>query len=153
MFRASIPLERVLRFEDFLRSVGYFGIALWTVLYTLYPSAIVANEVQPWIQWLWLGVSLVGALMAALGCILKIDIKLELPGLLFMLVGPLLYFGTNSYRAFTNTLVDDGTQPAGLVPLVVYALIPVLLLLPRVFKLYSDVLTSRARQAELGGPK
>lgn len=143
MFRARIPLERRLRFDDFLRSLGYIGIGLWALLYSLNPSEIVQNQVQTWVQFLWLGVCFVGAFLATLGCVLKIDIKLELPGILFMLMGPLLYFGTNVYRVFEITTTDQ--EPVqGLIPLVVYALLPVLLLLPRIFSLYSDVLTSRA---------
>lgn len=152
MFRAKIPLEQRLRFEDFLRSLGYIALAVWAVLYSLYPSAIVNENVQPWVQYLWMGVSIAGALLAVLGCILKIDIKLELPGILFMLVGPLLYFATTSYRAFTRA-VEGLEQPAGLVPLIVYSLLPVLLLLPRIFSMYSDALSSRNIGEDQGGTK
>lgn len=152
MFKVNIPLERKLRYGDFLRSVGYIGLALWAVLYVLHPSPIVEYSVQPWVQTLWLGVAFVGAIMAALGCVLKIDIKLELPGILFMLVGPLLYFVTNIYLLAAPGTQDD-TRIASLLPLVVYAVLPVLFILPRVFDLYTDVLTSRARQTEPGRPK
>lgn len=142
MFTAKIPLERQLRVEDFLRSLGYLGLALWTVLYALHPSEIVNVEVQPWVQWLWLGISFLGAILAAIGCMTKIDIKLEFPGILFMIVGPLLYFIVNTYRVFTIAAAEQ-EHPAGLIALVVYALVPVLLLLPRIFRLYTDALTSR----------
>jgi len=72
----------------------------------------------------------------------KIDIKLEFPGILFMIVGPLLYFIVNTYRVFTIAAAEQ-EHPAGLIALVVYALVPVLLLLPRIFRLYTDALTSR----------
>lgn len=142
MFTAKIPLDRRLRVEDFLRSLGYLGLALWAVLYSLHPSEIVNVEVQPWVQILWLGISFTGAILAAVGCITKIDIKLELPGILFMMVGPLLYFIVNTWRVFTIS-AEGGEHPAGLIALVVYALVPVLLLLPRVFRLYADALSSR----------
>lgn len=147
MFRARIPLERRLRFDDFLRSLGYIAIACWAVLYQLDPSAIVSDQVQPWVQILWLGICFFGAVLASLGCILKIDIKLELPGLLFMMVGPLLYFGATIYRVYAISLAE-GIQPPGLIPLLIYSILPVILLLPRAFNLYSDVLMSRARSAE-----
>lgn len=142
MFTAKIPLDRRLRVEDFLRSVGYLGLALWTVLYAIHPSEIVDVEVQPWVQWLWLGISFTGAILAAVGCMTKIDIKLELPGILFLIVGPLLYFAVNTYRVFTIA-ANEQEHPSGLIALVVYALVPVLLLLPRIFRLYTDALSSR----------
>lgn len=147
MFTAKIPLERQLRVEDFLRSVGYLGLALWTALYALNPSEIVDVEVQPWVQWLWLGISFLGAILAAVGCMTKIDIKLEFPGLLFMMVGPLLYFIVNTYRVFTIA-AQEQEQPSGLIALVVYALVPVLLLLPRIFRLYTETLTSRRTEED-----
>lgn len=147
MFTAKIPLERQLRVEDFLRSVGYLGLALWTALYALHPSEIVDVEVQPWVQWLWLGISFFGAILAAVGCMTKIDIKLEFPGLLFMMVGPLLYFIVNTYRVFTIA-AQEQEQPSGLIALVVYALVPVLLLLPRIFRLYTETLTSRRTEED-----
>lgn len=122
--------------EDLARAAGYAVIMVWAVAFALFPpnAFVTALEVVPRI--VWMSVTFLGALAAFLGALLRIDIKMELPGLMVTHVGPLFYFVSQLfYVMFPLTTASD---PAQRYALVVYALLPGVLLLPRTISLFRE---------------
>ncbi len=121
--------------EDLLRALGYANLMAWAVIFTFFPPSAFLSEVAYVSRTLWLGVAFVGAAMALAGAVLRIDIKLEFPGLLLALIGPFFYFVSQFYLAAVPLPDVDPTQRFALVA---YALLPVTLLLPRTVSLLSE---------------
>lgn len=122
--------------EDLARALGYLGIMAWAVLFAVFPpnAFVTALEVVPRI--LWMSVTFIGALAAFLGALLRIDIKMELPGLMVTHVGPLFYFASQLF--YVMFPMSSASDPAQRYALVVYALLPGLLLLPRTVSLFRE---------------
>jgi hypothetical protein len=117
---------------DIVRAVGYLVIIAWAVLFLFYPPEAFVSSIDIAIRVFWMGVTIVGAAIAALGAFTRIDLKLEFPGLLFALIGPLFYFASQAfYVAF-----PDGADQTGRVALIAYAILPGILLLPRAMELH-----------------
>jgi hypothetical protein len=118
---------------DLVRATGYMIIIAWAILFLFYPPEAFVSSIDIVIRVFWMGVTIVGAGLAALGALTRIDLKLEFPGLLFALIGPLFYFAS---QAFYVTFPDPGVDQTGRVALIAYAILPGVLLLPRALELY-----------------
>lgn len=120
---------------DYLRALGYLGIMLWAVAFMIFPPTAFVNGLDFATRLFWMMVTFTGSALALLGALLRIDIKMELPGLTFTLVGPLLYFASQIYYV-SHPLPNEtfSTRAA----LVIYAILPGILLLPRTFELYAE---------------
>lgn len=118
--------------EDILRSVGYFNLMAWAVLFTMFPPSAFLSEIAYVSRTIWLTVAFVGAGMAFAGALTRIDIKLEYPGLLLCMVGPFFYFVSQFYL---SAVPPEGVDPTQRYALVAYALLPATLLLPRTVSL------------------
>jgi hypothetical protein len=118
-------------YEDLLRGVGYLSLVIWPIALMVFPPTNFFSAFGPALtpRIIWLGLTAAAAAVAAFGAFRRYDIKVELPGLLLIHLGPLLYSFSNWwYVAFPDALNPDPTQR---VALAIFALIPSLLLLPR----------------------
>lgn len=106
---------------------------VWAVLFMIFPPFSFLSDLTLVTRSFWLIVTFIGATLAFLGAVTRIDIKLELPGLLITLIGPLFYFLGQLYYAIWPF---PGDPPNSRIAILAYALLPGLLLLPRTFALY-----------------
>lgn len=114
--------------EDYLRALGYANLATWSVLFFTFPPTAFLSELAELSRFIWLSVTFLGSAMAFAGALLRIDIKLEFPGLLLAFIGPVFYTVSQFYLAVQPL---EGADPTQRIALVSYALLPVTLLLPR----------------------
>lgn len=123
--------------EDVARAAGYAVMMCWSVFFVVFPPAAFAESLDLLPRITWMSVTFVGAFACFLGAILRIDIKLELPGLLVAYVGPVFYFASQLFYAVgaDPTVVADPSQRYALV---VYAILPAVLLLPRTISLFRE---------------
>lgn len=123
--------------EDVARAAGYFVMMLWTVFFVLFPPTAFAESLDLLPRITWMSVTFVGAFASLLGALLRIDIKLELPGLLVAYVGPVFYFASQLFYVVgaDPSVIADPTQRYALV---VYAILPAVLLLPRTISLFRE---------------
>ena len=121
--------------EDYLRALGYLNLMVWAVLFYAFTPASIGNELDDISRLLWLSVSFAGAAMAFLGAILRIDIKLEYPGILFALIGPVFYAIS---RIYLTVFPDSTPMPGEGIALISYAMLPITLLLPRLVSLLNE---------------
>jgi hypothetical protein len=121
--------------EDILRAVAYLSLTAWGILFLMFPPVAYLDTTDLYTRIAWMGVGIVGSLMAASGALTRIDIKLELPGVLLTLIAPLFYSAAQVYFLLTPT---PGVDPTSRIALSVYAITPFLLMLPRAFGLYSE---------------
>ena len=119
--------------EDYLRAVGYLNVMAWAVLFFFFPPAAFLSELAVISRLLWLLVAFVGGGMAFIGAIKRIDIKLEFPGILLAVVGPVFYTLSQFYLVVYPPATD--VIPGQRIALVAYALLGVTLLLPRAVSL------------------
>ncbi len=119
--------------EDWLRAVSYLGLALWGAVYLVFPPMSTLQTLDTTLRWIWMCVTIGGAIMAFLGSVLRIDLKMELPGIAFGLLGPLFYFLTQV--TFVLFPTDVSGAPSTRYALLVYTLLPVLFALPRIVSL------------------
>jgi hypothetical protein len=122
-------------FEDLLRGVAYLSLTLWGVLFLIYPPVAYVDSLDILTRLSWMGVGILGSTMAALGAFTRIDIKLELPGLLLTLIAPVFYWAAQVYFILHPT---EGAPATSRVALAAYAIIPFFLMLPRVYALYAE---------------
>lgn len=122
-------------FEDFLRAIAYLGFLAWAVVFLIFPPVSYEDALDFWTRLVWLGITAFGAALAAVGAARRIDLKMELPGLIFMLIGPLLYVAAQVY--YLSHPSADPYSSARQV-LATYTLLPILLLLPRIWGLYTE---------------
>lgn len=130
--------------EDYLRALGYLNMMVWSVLFFCFPPTAFLSELAGVSRFLWLFIAFVGAGMALVGALARIDIKLEFPGLLLAMIGPSFYALSQFYLLSFPTATD--IVSAQRVSLVAYALLGVTLLLPRAVSL----LVEKNRLKELG---
>lgn len=121
--------------EDFLRMLGYFALGAWAVLFAVFPATVFCRTLDLAVLYVWMSFTLLGALIASLGSLTRIDLKMEFPGLLVVVSGPIFYSICQIYFAvFPDSAGDDIDRTA----LIVYASIPAILLLPRIYSLRSE---------------
>lgn len=120
---------------DYLRALGYLVIMGWATMFFIFPPNSFANTIDFITRAFWMGFTFTGALLAFLGSLLRIDIKLELPGLAFTLLGPLFYFASQLYYVLYPLPGETFNARAALV---IYAILPGILLLPRTYELYAE---------------
>jgi hypothetical protein len=130
--------------EDYLRSFGYLNLMAWSVLFFLFPPSAFLSGIAEISRLLWLSVAFVGAGMAFVGAIARIDIKLEFPGILLAIVGPAFYALSQLY--LTVFPPESDALPGQRIALVAYAFLGVTLLLPRAISL----LVEKNRLKDLG---
>lgn len=122
-------------FEDKLRALAYFGFVLWAGLFLVFPPVSYVDALDTTTRVVWMGVTGGGAVLAMVGSLFRWDLKGELPGLVFMLIGPLFYFAAQVYYILS---LLPGTDQHARVALAIYALLPLLLIFPRLYALYSE---------------
>lgn len=122
--------------EDFLRATGYAVLTLWAIVYFVFPpiSSLVALDLV--LRTIWMAVTAIGGLAAMVGSLLRIDIKLELPGIGFGILGPLFYAVTQALFILSPT--EDTGPPETRFALLVFALLPVFIVLPRAYGLIEE---------------
>lgn len=133
--------------EDYLRALAYAGFVAWSVIFLIYPPVAYINELQFVTRLFWVGTCALGAFTAMLGSLLRIDLKLELPGLCFMLIGPLFYGAAQIWLIIWPPITT--TDPNARNALAVYAFLPLLLTLPRMYALYNESRKSSALRKEM----
>ena len=121
--------------EDVLRAITYFVVLLWAVVFLVYPPEAYVSTLDVATRIFWMSVCAAGALVAVFGSILRLDLKVELPGLIFMGIGPLFYFAAQVYYSL-HPLPD--TSPTSRYALTFYALLPLLMTVPRMYALYAE---------------
>jgi hypothetical protein len=115
--------------------VAYFGFMVWTVLFLVFPPLAYVDTLDLATRIFWMGVCFVGATGALSGALLRLDIKLELPGLILLAIGPLFYCAAQVYYLVHPPVHMD---PSARIALAVYALLPLLLIVPRMYGLYHE---------------
>lgn len=121
--------------EDLLRALAYTALAGWSVLFLVFPPIAYVSELDFATRATWMGITFIGAVTAATGAVFRFDLKVELPGLIFALIGPFFYFAAQAYLVGHPI---PHTDPNARVHLIVYALLPILLSLPRIYALYME---------------
>lgn len=119
--------------EDYLRSLAYFALALWGLVYMLFPPISSLLALDTTLRYIWMSVTILGAVLAIVGSLRRIDLKMELPGLAFALLGPVFYCLTQVTFVIFPTPASG--PPESRYALLVYTLTPVLFALPRVVSL------------------
>ena len=121
--------------EDFLRALAYGVVVVWTILFAVYPPVSYVDSLDVITRMIWIGACTVGALAAFFGAIFRIDLKLELPGIAVMLIGPLFYTAAQVWFVMNPPL---GSTPDARIALVAYASLPIFFCLPRMYSLYAE---------------
>lgn len=119
--------------EDYLRALSYVGLFVWALLYLKFPPNSTLEALDTTLRIIWMSVTMTGAAVAFFGVFRRIDIKMELPGLAFALLGPLFYFLTQVIFVLFPT--PSSGDPSTRIALMAYALLPVLFALPRIVSL------------------
>lgn len=127
--------------EDLLRALGYGALALWSIVFLIYPPVAFQTALAGFTLTFWHGIALAGSVAALLGSLTRIDLKLEYPGIIILLIGPVFYTLSQVYYIAFNIEPGSTSRYA----LAVYAIVPAILLTPRLFGLYSE--TRRAKAA------
>jgi hypothetical protein len=129
------PQDLRATFEDVLRGISYLMFVVWPIALLVFPPknlfSAIGDDLFP--RAVWLGMTILAALVAAFGAFRRYDLKVELPGILGMQLGPVLYSFSNWwYVAFPDELNPD---PTNRIALAIFALLPSFLLLPRTYAL------------------
>lgn len=119
--------------EDYLRSLAYTGLAAWALVYMLFPPTSTLLTLDTTLRYIWMSVTILGSLVAITGSLRRIDLKMELPGLAFALLGPAFYCLTQVIFVLFPTTVSG--PPETRYALLVFTLLPVLFALPRIVSL------------------
>ena len=122
--------------DDYLRALAYFGLLCWSILFSIFNPIDINPDILPLTRVIWMGATMIGAFWACLGALVRIDLKMELPGLILAFVGPLFYYALQMFYIFHP--IHPGDDISGRIPLSCYVLLPCLLMLPRMFGLISE---------------
>ena len=115
--------------------LGYFALGAWAILFAVFPATVFSRTLDLAVLYAWMSFTLLGALISALGSLTRIDLKMEFPGLLVVVSGPIFYSICQIYfTVFPSAAGDNINRTA----LIVYAAIPAILLLPRIYSLRSE---------------
>lgn len=129
---------------DLLRALAYGHIAIWSALYLFHPSLQVAQTTADYTRLIWVGMSGLGALVAMIGSLSGLDVKMELPGILFAAIGPAFYSLINIYFFIIPPDVPGPpTDPYTRLALSALFVSISILILPRALELYSEALRTR----------
>lgn len=85
--------------EDWARLASYIIALIWGISFLTVPPSSYHDLLSSTILIGWMSCTVIGAVMAIIGVVTGIDIKLELPGIYLILVGPLLYYMAQIYFA------------------------------------------------------
>lgn len=119
--------------EDLMRALGYLFFLGWAVGFIILPPGTsVVNVLDSLTRVIWLSPVLFGSLAALIGALTRIDLKLEYPGIVFTLIGPIFYALVQVYF-----LIAPGDPNPSLSSLL-YTAIPGILLLPRAYGLHRE---------------
>lgn len=144
----SVKLRPTL--EDILRSLGYLTIMVWAVLFMFFPSPVFMFALDATVRQAWMAATIFGALVALTGSLTRIDLKMEFPGLLICMGGPVFYSVSQFYfiifPASTDIPIDRNA-------LAVYALLPAILLLPRTVGLFIEARRMKRINTQAGRAK
>lgn len=131
---------RRLQLGDVLRAAAYTALGNWALMYAIFPPpSFVA--LATYTRVIWLGITVFGAVLATIGSLTRLDYKVELPGLMFMSVGPLFYTLINLWFFFLPTELSGASMTRFGTAFMTLSLF--LLLLPRALDLYSDMLKAQ----------
>lgn len=142
MFSLRFTKPPRLTLEEYSRAVAYLILLTWAILFEIYPPLSVA-DLDPVTRSVWMSVVMLGAVAAFIGVITRIDLKLELPGILLSCLGPLFYAFANLYLVIFPLEPEVGVNPR--ISIVVYVVLPLALMLPRAFALITEA--DRLRKA------
>ncbi len=115
--------------------LAYAGFVVWGTLFLIFPPIAYTSTLDVATRVLWMTPTIIGASIALISALLRLDLKGELFGLLFTGIGPLFYFVAQVYYV-NNPL--PGADPTARIALTAYATLPVLLILPRIYALWSE---------------
>lgn len=121
---------------DYVRAVGYLAFTAWSVVFLVYPPVAFVSSLDFWTRVTWMSIVFAASVLAFWGAILRVDLKMELPALLFLTLGPFFYSFSQLYYVFFPLA---GADPSQRYALVIYGIIPLLLLLPRTVELLIEV--------------
>lgn len=131
-------------FVDVLRAIGYGHLGVWAILFVFFPSIQVAEFTEDYTRVIWLGMAGLGAFVAMLGALTGLDVKVELPGILFTAIGPAFYSVINLYFVVFPTTGPGSQAPMTRLSLSFLFIAVAILLLPRAIELYSEGLRTRS---------
>lgn len=120
---SSQTASRPLQPEDWARAASYFVGVVWALTFFAIPPSAFTDGTELILRAVWLGITILGGGAAVAGALLGIDLKLELPGLAMMAIGPLLYMLSQVFLAASGL--------PGREALIVFALWNLSLLAPR----------------------
>lgn len=122
--------------EDYLRALSYGVLAAWGVVYLFFPPASTLEALDTTLRYIWMTVTILGSVLAIVGALRRVDLKMELPGVAFAMLGPVFYFLTQV--TFVIAPTESSGPPETRFALMVYALLPVLFVLPRIVSLLTE---------------
>lgn len=105
---------------DVARFFAYLALSAWSAAFILFPPVAFVSAIDYWTRVLWLSVTGLSAATAAIGAILRIDLRVELPALHVLLVGPGLYFLSQVYLVLDPPAAVNPTQRIALAFFVLY---------------------------------
>lgn len=119
--------------EDYVRAAGYLVLMVWAVLFYVFPTMAFHSDVTVISRTIWLAATFIGGGMALAGALVRIDLKLEFPGILFALIGPVFYTLSQLYLSIYPAVTD--TVPGQRIAITAFSFLVVVLLLPRAISL------------------
>lgn len=118
--------------KDIAQAIVYLSLVAWALAFLIVPPAAFLTTLDYWTRIVWLSLSGLAALAAAISAFIRLDLKGELPALYVCLVGPGLYFLSQAYLSlFPPPSVDPSQRFA----LVFFAIYGTLSLIPRIVEL------------------
>lgn len=123
--------------EDLLRALAYAVLTAWGVIYLIFPPPPVPEVLEFNTRLAWMVPTILGFFIAFFGAVFRVDLKMELPGLVFTLPGPIFYGITQLWLVFNPELLAP-QDPSTRYAISLYAFVPALLILPRIVGLLKE---------------
>lgn len=120
---------------DILRATAYSVLMVWAVLFLVFPPLAYVSTVEVVTRLTWMGITFTGALLATVGSLTRYDLKMELPGLVIAIIGPIFYFAAQVYYV---VLPVPGIDVVPRIAFTAYTILPAFLMLPRIHELSSE---------------